>query len=294
MAHRWHSNHPPRRQKRCWCGSGKKQKNCHPSGREPSAPSVEVAAQTHEVRRPQVSDHPWGMPGEEHKIVVAFQRMGMPPPTQAELHGQQGRYRVEVLLSRPNYPIRKEREHKFIDDVVGTSHIKIAKPEAQRGPNDVDRIVLQVLGKTSQLLGIPDKDGFLGKLVCELDADSHEAAEREAYGSVAPFLSAWSMNVDIPIHVETIQVKNLTTHVAVLRVVTPHFEMNFGGGLQPDFSLTNFASMPVIYREGDRFLIVRSTASCASTRSSRASLRSAAAKGLPKKQPAKIPGDPMK
>lgn len=200
-------------------------------------------------RTPQVSDHPWGMPGEEHKIVVAFLRQGMPRPNPADLQGQQGRYRVEVLLARPGYPIRKEREHKFIDDVVGTSHIKIVKPEAERGLNDADRIVLQLLGKNYQILGIADKDGFLGKFVCELDAESNEAAEREAYGSLAPFLSAWSMNVDTPIHVETIQVKNLTTQVTVLRVVTPHFEMNFGGGSQP-FFLDEFCQYASIYREG--------------------------------------------
>ena len=174
---------------------------------------------------------------------------GTAGPTPADIRGQPGKYRVQLLLARPGYPIRKEREHKFIDDVVGTSHIRIVKPEAERALNDADRIVLQLLGKTYQIVGIADKDGFLGKLACELDADSNEAAETEVYGSVAPFLSAWSMNVDIPIHVETIQVTNLTTHVSFLRAVTPHFEMNFGGGMQP-FFLDEFCQYASIYREG--------------------------------------------
>jgi hypothetical protein len=151
-------------------------------------------------------------------------------------------------LSRPGHPIAKEREHKFIDDVVGTSHLKIVKPEAERGQQDADRLLLGVPGKNYQIEGIADKDGFLGKLVFELDAESNQAAETEAYGSLAPFLSAWSINADIPIHVETIQVTNLTTHVSYLRVVTPHFEMNFPGGIHPFFA-DDFCQYASIYRE---------------------------------------------
>jgi hypothetical protein len=250
MAYGWNRNQP-RPQKRCWCGSGKKEKNCH-GLRPPVAAAPAVAAEAHlrEVtKKPEVTVSPWGVPGEEHKIIMAPVLKGTAGPTEADIRGQRGQYRVQFLLARPGYPIRKEREHKFIDDVVGTSHIRIVKPEAERGLSDVDRIVLQLLGKNYQIIGIADKDGFLGKLVCELDADSNQAAETEAYGSLAPFLSAWSMNVDIPIHVETIQVTNLTTHVSFLRAVTPHFEMNFGGGTQP-FFLDEFCQYASIYREG--------------------------------------------
>jgi hypothetical protein len=201
------------------------------------------------TKKPDVTVSPWGVPGEEHKVIMAPVLKGSAGPTEADIRGQQGKYRVQFLLARPGYPLTKEREHKFIDDAVGTSHIKIAKAEAERGLNDVDRIVLQLLGKTYQIMGIADKDGFLGKLICELDADSSQAAETEAYGSLAPFLSAWSMNVDIPIHVKTMQVTNLTTHVSSLRVVTPHFEMNFGGGTQPFFR-DEFCQYASIYREG--------------------------------------------
>jgi hypothetical protein len=57
------------------------------------------------------------------------------------------------------------------------------------------------------------------------------------------------MNVDIPIHVETIQVTNPTTRVSALRVVTPHFEMNFGGGTQP-FFLDEFVNTQVSTARG--------------------------------------------
>jgi hypothetical protein len=249
MALGWNRNQA-RPQKRCWCGSGKKQKNCHGAS---SAPPVQPPAKEPHLREitptPQVTMHPWGVPGEEHKVVVAMLRNGEDPPSNESLKGQRGKYRVQVLLARPGYPIRKEREHKFIDDVVGSSHLKIVKPEAERRPEDPEKILLQLLGKNYQLIGHPDKDGFLGKLVCELEADNNDAAESEAYGSVAPFLSAWSMNADIPIHVETIQTTNLTTHTSSLRVVSPHFDMNFGAGVHPFFR-DEFCQYASIYREG--------------------------------------------
>jgi hypothetical protein len=213
-------------------------------------PAVAAGSHLREVtKKPEVTVTPWGVPGEEHKIIVAPVFKGTAGPTQAEIAGQPGRYRVQFLLARPGYPVTKEREHKFIDDVVGTSHIRIVKPETERGLNDPERILLQLHGKNYQITGIANKDGFLGKLVCELDADSNQAAETEAYGSLAPFLSAWSMNVDVPIHVETIQVTNLTTHVSFLRAVTPHFEMNLMGGTHP-FFLDEFCQYASIYREG--------------------------------------------
>ncbi len=156
---------------------------------------------------------------------------------------------MQVLLARPEYPIRREHEHKFIDDIVGDSHIRLTKPEAERDLHDVDRIVLQVLGKDYKIFGLPNKEGFLGKLTVELEADNAQAAEHDAYGALAPSLSAWSMNADIPIHVETIQVTDLATHVNTLLVVTPHFEMNFGAGTQP-FFVDEFCQYASIYREG--------------------------------------------
>jgi hypothetical protein len=250
MTHGWNRTQP-RPQKRCWCGSGKKEKNCH--GRTTTPLALPVAAGGAHLRnvtkKPEATLHPWGVPGEEHKIIVAPVFKDGASPTQADIAGRKGSYRVQFLLARPGYPITKEREHKFIDDVVGTSHIRIVKPEAERGLNDPERIILQLRGKNYQITGIANEEGFLGKLVCELDADSSEAAETEAYGALAPFLSAWSMNVDIPIHLETIQVTNLATHASSLRVVTPHFEMNFGSGTQP-FFLDEFCQYASIYREG--------------------------------------------
>lgn len=240
-----------RPQKRCWCGSGKKEKNCHgrPQGSNltPGATDVLMNKMT---EQPKLEFTPWGVPGEEHKLIVApVFKDGPTDPNQMNIAGQRGPYRVQFLLARPGYSTHDEREHKFIDDIVGTSHVRMAKPESERGPHDVEKVILALLGKSYQIVGLPDKQGFLGKLVAELEAESAAGAEQEAYGSLAPFLSAWSMNADIPIHVETIQVTDLKTQVSTLRVVTPHFEMNFPGGQQPFFQ-DEFCQYASIYREG--------------------------------------------
>ena len=187
MAYGWNRNQS-RPQKRCWCGSGKKEKNCH--GRSSATARTQPSSTGPHLREitpiPQVSMHPWGVPGEEHKIVVAMLHKGEGPPSSESLKGQRGKYRVQFLLARPGYPIKKEREHKFIDDVIGSSHLRIVKPEAERRPEDPHQILLQLLGKNYQLIGHPDKDGFLGKLVCELEADNNDAADSSEHFEQEP------------------------------------------------------------------------------------------------------------
>jgi len=249
MTHRG-ARHGPKVQKKCWCGSGKKQKNCHGLSALQAASGASGPILQAVTQKPDAALHPWGVPGEEHKIIVApIFKDGPSDPRQMDLVGKRGPYRVQFLLSRPGYPIAREREHKFIDNVVGESHVRIAKPAAERGPNDPERILIQTQGKNFQFEGLPNKDGFLGKLVVNLEADSALAAENEAYGSITPFLSAWSLNLDTPIHIETTQVTDLKTQVNSLRVHTPHFEMNFGGGT-PAFFADEFCQYASIYREG--------------------------------------------
>jgi hypothetical protein len=197
----------------------------------------------------QFTSAPFGIPGEEQRIIVQpIFKDGPVDFTQVNLGGQPGQYRVQFLLSKPGYTVAKEREYKFIDDLVGTSYLKIAKPEAERGPHDIEKIVIQILGKNYRIVGSPDKDGLLGKLTVELAAANASDAEREAYGALAPSLSLWSMNADIPIHIETIQVTDLRTFVSSLRITAPQFEMNFAAGL-PQFR-EEFCQYASIYREG--------------------------------------------
>lgn len=239
-------------QKKCPCGSGKKQKNCHPSFGT-ATEAAQSSNRENPANAPAASPNavtissPWGMPGEEHKVWVAPIFKGSnPDPSRINLGGSRGQYKVQILLSRPGYPIAREREHKFIDDVIGDSHIRIVKPIAERGPKDNHQLLIETMGK--RFIGSASDEGLLGKFVTEFECDNANAAETEAYGALAPLLSVWSINADVPLSVETIQVTEMTTHVSSLRARTPHFEMNFGSGLP--FFADEFSRYASIYREG--------------------------------------------
>lgn len=209
-------------------------------------PTTQVLANT----QPPASTKPWGVPGEEHQLWVVPLKAGEKPPE--KLVGTPTKYKVQLLLCRPGYPSAQEREHKFIDGIVGDSHIRIAKPVAERKPDDADRVLLQAVayGQRINFVGMPNDRGFLGKLVVEeLFAANFHEAEAQAYEALAPFLSAWSLHLDIPVHVETIQVTNLQTLTNSLRVRTPQFEMTFAGGLSPILT-DDFCQYASLYREG--------------------------------------------
>jgi hypothetical protein len=249
----FHPRFRPGKPKKCWCGSGKKQKNCHPDRGKPDAQTDVV----HNTRlageskaMPPLSQKPWGVPGEEHQLWVVPVLKGQAPPSNAE--GNPGDYKVQMLLARPGYPYAGEREHKFIDDIVGDSHLLMAKPKAERTVTDVEKVLLQANGEGRRVtfVGLPNDKGYLGKLTVEkIHAASFNDAQTMAYKVLSPFLSAWSLHLDIPVHVETIQVTELSTFVSSLRVHTPQFEMTFSGGLTPVLS-DDFCQYASIYREG--------------------------------------------
>jgi hypothetical protein len=236
-------SHKVGRNEACPCGSGRKFKKCclNKESTPATAPLSTQAA---------ISQKPWGVPGEEHQLWVIPLKKGEQLPK--NLIGTPGKYKIQLLLSRPGFPLTAEREHKFIQDVIGDSHIVIAKPQKERKPEDADHIILQATGggKRVNFTGLTNENGYLGKLVVEeFVANTFHEAEAQVYEALAPFLSAWSLHLDIPVHIETIQVTNLETHIDSLRVRTPLFEMAFAGGVSPMLT-DDFCQYASLYREG--------------------------------------------
>jgi len=225
--------------------------NRNPISLQDRQPSVVPAAPTQPIAT--AKDKPWGVPGEEHNLVVVPRFRGQEPlPKPEETLGLPGRYKVQLLLCRPGYPLSQERQHAFIDDAIGDSHIVIAKPLGKRGPDDAASVLLQAVGPEKQLsfVGLPNDRGYLGKLVVEeLNALNFADAEKQTYELLAPFLSSWSLHLDIPVHVETMQATHIETGACALRVLTPHFEMTFPGGQTPALS-ADFCHYASLYREG--------------------------------------------
>jgi len=252
----------PGKNKKCWCGSGKKAKNCHglteaeyaQQRKAPGPARGQVATSSTATTALDLSQKPWGVPGEDHQLWVVPMMAGESEATARDkIRSAPGSYKVQLLLSRPGYPFTAEREQKFIDDIVGDSHIVIAKPADQRkDPKDVDHVQLQASGHGRLVIfkGLPNENGYLGKLIVEqVAATGFDDAEATVYEALAPFLSAWSLHLDIPVHVETIQVTNLQTQTNSLRVRTPSFEMTFAGGISPQLT-DEFCEYASLYREG--------------------------------------------
>jgi hypothetical protein len=258
------------KQKKCGCQSGLDFKNCHGkpqvNARQPILKKL-VLRELGETNLPtQITSEanagnnstPWGIPGEELRMIVYPIRSyapdgSVPLPSPDQLAGKPGYYKVQILLNRPGYAVAGERDHSFIDNVIGSSHLLIAKPKRARAEGDPDRIAMQSnrtnAGKTL-FIGLANDDGYLGKFVAEsIWAQSTADAERRAYGALSPFLSAWSLNLDIPLHVETVQVTELSSFTNTLRVRTPQFEISPGARLTPYLS-EDFCKYASVYREG--------------------------------------------
>jgi hypothetical protein len=238
----------PGKDKKCWCGSKRKEKNCHGKQSVSHIPSPPTQPPQFNVNTLSM-----GVSGEESKLWVLPVFKGEDPASKIpNFKGNLGKYKVQLLLSRPGYPLWAEREHKFIDGVNGDSHILIAKPAAHRLDKDAVQIHLHAVNASGEIAfkGLPNENGYLGKLVVdELIANDFNNAESRAYESLAPFLSAWSLHLDIPVNVHTIQVTELSSNVTSVRARAPHFEMTFGGGITPLLS-DEFCHHASVYREG--------------------------------------------
>ncbi len=163
-----------------------------------------------------------------------------------------GKFRVQFLLARPGHLRFTDREISFLTDVVGDSHIGIAKPAEQRvGDADVVGVTLRTISNGLQIdfKGIVNDEGYLGKIVAEdVPARDYAHAEALVYAALAPFLSAWSTILDVPVNIETTQVTDLTTHTDMLRIQAPFVEMKPQGGIGRLFS-DEFCQYASLYRE---------------------------------------------
>lgn len=253
MSRRAYSGFVPKPSKKCWCGSGRKAKNCHGLASSPPQQASFDQPRPNPVPNPAVQLPPVGIPGEEQFITIIPIVDGRTPLTPADI-GKPGTYKVQFLLSRPGNKIGSEREYKFIDNIIGDSHLCIAKPKAERGPSDAVSLRIEVHRNAATIVytGLPNAQGFLGKITTDtIPARDFQDAENTAYEGIAPCLSAWSLHLDIPVNIESTQISEIATHAATLRVRAPSLGMNGPqGGVSPLYSEeSEFGHYASLYRE---------------------------------------------
>jgi len=168
---------------------------------------------------------PFGLPGQHQNIVMRPVFPEGDPRNDIPVDGALGRYRVVLTLARPGILPKPETEFSLDPDVPGDSHLAISPPAVERRPvgGQVTHIQFETTTDQGQLIfnGYPNGNGFLGRLVAELDASSLRDAQYKAHRAVAPTLSQISAQLDVPMHVWRIHTTFLPTRLQQITVINP-------------------------------------------------------------------------
>ncbi len=195
---------------------------------------------------------PMGLPGDRGHVIVHNEFVAGDPRNQIPVGGGPGRYRVIMTLARPGYSPVGEWEFSFDPGIPGDSHLAIASPALQQaGPSEKQITAVKIYAVTDggQMVftGHPNAKGYLGRVETELDANTLMDAEQRAYRTLAPSLSSWSAQLDIPLRIWRIHVTAIETGAIQINVVHPFPETApLGGSGAMSAEFRGFTSL---YRE---------------------------------------------
>jgi hypothetical protein len=232
----------------CPCGSGKKFKKCCGSPLKQGIPQkLPPATLNTNVRT-------MGVPGEIQGIIACNHfRDEADPRNIGGPTGLPGQYKVTFLFERPGYRHTKEYEFAFTGPLRGDSHLAITKP-AFIPPGNPHADEIKIYARTPhgafEFTGFPNEKGFLGKVVSEpFQANDRNDAERKAYDALVPALSNWSVHLDIPLEVQTIEAMEMRTQNAGMRIAHPFMEAPFSIEGAPPAHDSEFGHYASMYRE---------------------------------------------
>ncbi len=145
-----------------------------------------------------------GLPGLPQYLTVVFEyRDPADPRNRPGPQGQPGKYDVVFTLNRPGFSLQPEYNSSFADGLKGTSHLAIGRPAHPSVDPMVDRIRLDAIVESEHFIfiGHPDAGGFLSKIVGSCYANNFLDAHRKAFRAIAPILSNWSLQLDVPVSI---------------------------------------------------------------------------------------------
>jgi hypothetical protein len=99
-----------------------------------------------------------------------------------------------------------------------------------------------------QFKGEANAQGFLARFTTTLESNNANEAASAAHASLAPLLSGLSASADVPLFIESIDVVELRSGSAILRITTPFPEQNFNFGLLPHMT-EDYCHYASLYRE---------------------------------------------
>lgn len=222
----------------CPCGSGLRLKRCHGSILDPAKAVGNLPLNATSLRTGLV-----GFPGQLQQMHVMNQFPPDDPRSSAPLQGAPGLYEVVFVLKRPGFPLMGERQMSFSNGLQGDSHLGIRPPAfTPPGGQDVDRILLQSAGDDGrfEFIGTANQRGFLGKITSRpIHARDRFHAEEIAFRALAPSLSEFSLQLDIPLEIAQIETKDLFTESCQVTITLPFFDVPLivapQSRTQPDF-----------------------------------------------------------
>ena len=173
-----------------------------------------------------------GVGGQHQRILIRNMFKGDDPRSSVPRAGGPDDYRVVLTLTRPGTPPVGEREFSFDPAIPGDSQLGVAPPATTSlfaEPVLDGEVVMEVQtaavnGLAIVFHGHPNKQGFLGRLETTLRANSFKDAEHEAHRAIAPLLSSWASQLDIPLMIWRIHVTATTTGSMQISIVNPFVE----------------------------------------------------------------------
>ena len=208
----------------CSCGSGIGYKRCHGSIVDPARSPGNLPLNATEFRAGLA-----GFPAQLQQLHVVNQFPSDDARSSIPSGGAPGMYEVVFVLKRPGFPLVGERQVSFSSGLLGDSHLGICPPAfTPPGGEDVDRILLRSVGDDGQFefVGTANQNGFLGKLTSRpFQARDRFHAEEIAFRALAPSLSEFSLQLDIPLEIAQIETKDLSTESCHVTITVPFFNV---------------------------------------------------------------------
>lgn len=208
----------------CSCGSGVEYRRCHGSIVDPVRSPGNLPLNATEFKAGLA-----GFPGQLQQLHVVNQFPSDDPRSSIPSGGAPGTYEVVFVLKRPGFPLVGERQVSFSSGLLGDSHLAICPPAyTPPGGDDVDRILLRSIGDDGhfEFIGTANQNGFLGKLTSKsIRARDRFHAEEIAFRALAPSLSEYSLQLDIPLEIAQIETKDLSTESCHVTITVPFFDV---------------------------------------------------------------------
>jgi len=135
----------------------------------------------------------------------------------------EGEYHAVFTLARPGFPPLKEYDLSDAAILEGNSHLAITAEAHEAASYLKGKLSIRASTDhgTFEFIGSANKDGFLVKIEAAVVAETFIDAQRVAFKAVAPCLSQWSLQLDIPLHVYQLDLTEVSSGMRRITFTAP-------------------------------------------------------------------------